>query len=406
MKIQKRALVPLFLIIFIDSMGYGLLIPVLLRLFHGTNTQFFGQFSPGAINILFGVGISLSALASFMTGPMIGAMSDQWGRKLTLLLCVMASCVGFCMPIFGFGVGSLLLVFVGRAIAGAAQSSQPIAQAVIADVSEGKQKAVYLSVVACVMTVAMVVGPLMGGLLSDPHIVSWFNLTTPFYIAAGLAFVNIILLLVFFQETHQREQSRVFVGIKDFFGAITTACFNRNLRGYCVAFFCYEFAWSLYFQDLGLYRLQVFHHTVADVSIFMAYVGVWMALGLLVAFPMLVKRFEVRRVWQGSLWVAAVSLLLLAAVPIDWVHWVMVAFLAVSVGMAYPANVSLLSDKVDATRQGWIMGVAFGLLALSWWLSAMLSGVLTDIGVSLPYWVAFGMMGLASVLAVLPSLQA
>jgi len=134
-------LIPLFLVIFIDSLGYFLVIPVLLHLFIcGEYGLIPSTTSLATRNLLYGLTVTLSPLGFLLTAPIIGNVSDKYGRKKTIFWCLVGSFVGFILPIFGILKGSLTLLFLGRFIAGISSGSQPVAQAAIADFTAGKQK--------------------------------------------------------------------------------------------------------------------------------------------------------------------------------------------------------------------------------------------------------------------------
>jgi MFS family permease len=200
-------LLPLLLLIFIDSFSYFVIIPILLEIYFN---------HPGSVlsptthqftrNFLTGLTISLSTLASLLAAPLIGSASDTYGRKKTLLLCLIGTSIGFFIPIIGILKKSVALILLGRILGGIGSASQPIAQAAVADISKGKEKAFFLSLIALAMTIALILGPLVGGYLSDAHFVSWFNPTTPYLFSTLISIANFLLVLFFFHETAHYEK--------------------------------------------------------------------------------------------------------------------------------------------------------------------------------------------------------
>lgn len=195
-----RRLFPLLLLIFVDSLSYFVVIPVLMRLFYGDHTSILSHNTSMMMrDVLTGVTIALSPLATLLSAPFIGNASDHYGRKKTLLGCLCCVLIGFALPIMGIMQKSVALIMMGRFIAGIGSASQSIAQAAVADLCHEKDKARMLGNIALMMTLALIVGPLVGGYLSDVNLSHAFGLTTPYFFALILSVLNIGLLLFFFQ---------------------------------------------------------------------------------------------------------------------------------------------------------------------------------------------------------------
>ncbi len=172
-KPRIKRLIPLFLLIFIDSLAYFIVIPALLRLYFNSDHSILPANTSMIVrNMLYSATVALSSLAFIISSPIVGKLSDRFGRRITLFYALLAAFFGFLLPIIGILTGHLSLVLIGRFIAGASTSSQPVAQAAVSDFTTGKTKAFYFSLIAVAMTLAMVIGPIAGGYLSDPKLVS------------------------------------------------------------------------------------------------------------------------------------------------------------------------------------------------------------------------------------------
>ena len=253
-----KKLAPLLLLIFIDSFSFFLVLPVLLRLIMigPGNTPILPIHDTLAMrNFLFGLGMSISMLTSIIFSPIVGHVSDIKGRKKTLFYCLFAAIVGFLIPIVGILHRSISLVIIGRCISGASSASQPIAQAAITDFSSGRQKAFYLSLIAFAMTLAMMLGPLAGGYLSDSHLVSWFNVTTPYWVGTALAIINILLMLRLYRETHHTSKPKTHPPFQQKFQQLLQALTQKKSIGIISCFFiirnCVESILSKSVSDLN-----------------------------------------------------------------------------------------------------------------------------------------------------------
>ncbi len=382
-----KSLIPLFLIIFIDSFGYFLIIPVLLRLFiKGDFTIIPADTSMATRNLLYGITIMLSPLASLIAAPVVGHLSDKWGRKKTFLLSLSAALLGYILPIIGILTGQVSLLLLGRFIAGASSSSRPVAQAAVTDFSSGNQKAFYLSMIALAMTLAMVLGPLAGGYLSDHHIVSWFNVMTPYWFAALLAFLNILLLLLFFSdESQQLIKQQKEEPISRTRPKLLKILFNKYVAAFLLIFFLLEIAWSQYYQAIFLYLTHKFNESPTTIGLFTAYIGLWMSLGLTFIYRLLIRSFTVEKILALSLVISTIGFIGLAINGSLLLQWLFVIPTSIFIGTAYPSILTILSNQTAADHQGFVLGAASTTLSLAWLITGLLSGVLINWYLTLPF---------------------
>ncbi|PHQ79404.1 MAG: hypothetical protein COB66_06915, partial [Coxiella sp. (in: Bacteria)] len=268
---------PLFFVIFIDTLGYFIVLPVMIRIFmHGA-----GHLIPASTTLmhrdfLFSLVLALSPLAFILCSPVIGHLSDRFGRKKVLSYALVAATIGFALPIIGILTKSISWIFIGRAIAGASSSSQPIAQAGVTDFTTGKIRAFYLSMIGFSMTLGMVCGPLSGSYLSDSSLVHWFNITTPYWFALILSLLNIALILCFYSDTPQIKTHATHASLQQNTHKFIHLITQNKIWVLMLAFFFLEIAWSQYYQSSFLVLAQHFHYTANHISIFAAYVGLWM----------------------------------------------------------------------------------------------------------------------------------
>lgn len=385
---QSRALIPLILIIFIDSMGYMVSIPTFLRLFTEHSHSLMGNFSPTMSNVLFSLCMATGSFGYVLGAPIIGTWSDSWGRKRTLVFSLVLSLIGFMLPIIGVLTASLSWILVGRFIAGIASSSQSLAQTAIADISEGTQKAWYFAMVAIAMTLSLLVGPPLGAYLSDPNYVSWFNNTTPFFATLLLIFLTLILTVKMYSNTNNTYDDEKLLTLANFRNTIKEALSSDITTRLFLIFFLYELGWSFYYQDISLYLSQKFLYSVNLTSQFLAYTGIWMGLGLIFGYKILTRYLSLEILLTSTLLCCALSFTACALTQNSFSQWIFVVPGAIGVGMAYPTIMTLISDSVSKAKQGCVLGLAAAAFSAPWGISALLMGPLTNISQSLPLTVA------------------
>ncbi len=384
-KKQTGQISTLLLLIFLDSLGYFLIIPVFLRLFMpGSDSIFPVETSHAVRNSWYGISLMLSPLAALLFGPYIGHLSDRYGRKKTLLFCLLFAVIGFLLPIIGILKKSLVFILVGRVIAGASSSSQPVAQAAATDLYQHKERALMLSFIACAMTLAMVLGPLCGAYLSDHHLWSALGVRMPYYVGAGLSILNILLFLVFFKNTtpakthtpHTASLLQLIAVLK-----------QKKIWSLLLVFFFMEIAWSQYYQAIFLYLDQVSHYPIEKIGVFAAYIGFWMCLGLTWIYQLLLQNFTLEKILGLCLWVSLLGLIG-CNIPINDCQWLFIIPLSIGIGAAYPSIVALISHEAHPSHRGGTLGSISVFLNLSWMMTGFSAGFLMRFQMQLPLLIA------------------
>lgn len=362
-----KQLLPLLFVIFIDTVGYFIVIPVIMHVFlHNEAGLLPADASLAYRDALFSLTLMLSPLAFIIFSPIIGHLSDRFGRKKALTSALFAACIGFVLPIIGITQKAISLILIGRLIAGASSSSQPVAQAGITDFTEGKQRALYLSLIGAAMTLGMVIGPVAGSLFSLE------NVTTPYWFAFALSLLNIVLLVAFYQNPQQQRVHKTSTKrLKQYAELII----KNKIWVLMLSFLLVEIAWSQYYQAAFLTLNQYFHYTVVKVTVFVAYVGLWMSIGLTVIYKYLIKRYSIESILANSIMIAALAFIA-CNIPLPSIQWIMTIPATICIGTAYPSLLHIMSHRSDTQHQGYILGFASTMLGTAWMLTGLIAGPL------------------------------
>ena len=167
--ISRSALTSLFILVFLDNLGYAIVVPYL---------YFFVQ-SLGGSALLYGVLLASYSLMSFIFTPLVARLSDRYGRRKILLAALAVSSFSY----FVFGTAhALWLLFVGRMLSGTTAATVPVAQAYVADITTPNQRLRYLGLLGAAAGIAFILGPAIGGVLS-----SLFSYGVPSFLASALS---------------------------------------------------------------------------------------------------------------------------------------------------------------------------------------------------------------------------
>ncbi len=230
---SKHAVTFVFITVFLDMVGFGLIIPVLPRLIETV-----GRVDIAAAAAIGGWMFFAFSLTQFAFGPMMGNLSDVYGRRPLLLLAVFGLFIDYLIMSFA---PNLFWLFVGRAFAGFCGASYVIANAYIADVTVPEERAKAFGLMGAAFGLGFVVGPALGGILGE------FGARVPFYVAAGVSALNLIYGYFVLPETLPVEKRRRFEWLRaNPFGTFKVFQSYKGVTPLCIVMFVYFFASSVY----------------------------------------------------------------------------------------------------------------------------------------------------------------
>jgi DHA1 family tetracycline resistance protein-like MFS transporter len=343
----------LFIVVsmFIDAMGFGLIVPVAPKLIMSLT----GTDLTGAAPIA-GYLMVAYACMQFVFAPVIGALSDRFGRRPVLLISMGALAFDYLLMSVAPSIGWL---FVGRLIAGIAGATYPTANAALCDLHPPALRAKYFGMIGGAWGVGFIIGPALGGLLSG------FGLRTPFQAAAALAAFNLLLGLVVFPETLPTTQRRAFVVARaHLFGAIGQVRHHPGLPLLLGVAFLYQIAHDAMPATWTFFTMSKFAWSVPQVGISLAVIGVTTAIvqGGLIG-PIIARIGEARAAGYGFL-AGIGSLAGYAFAPASWVIYPLIA-IGAFFGLTMPSIRSIMSSKVPANAQGELQGAMSGVMSVS-----------------------------------------
>jgi DHA1 family tetracycline resistance protein-like MFS transporter len=340
---KRHALTFVTITVFLDTVGFGVIVPVLPQFL-----VLIGDVSLSSASALSGYLIFSYAVTNFMFAPMLGNLSDAYGRKPLLVMSLFV--YGGAYLLSGFAT-ALWMLFLGRLLTGITSATYAIANALIADVSTPEDKAQNFGLLGVAFGLGFIVGPALGGIIG-----AW-DLRAPFFIAAGLAFINTLYGLIFFRETLAPENRRPFeLKRASPWGALTQLRKYPLLIGLVIAVFLNNIGHHIWPSNWNFYTIEKFAWTPLDVGLSMAFVGVMSVIvqgGLLrIVIP---KFGPVRCAYFG------VTATILAFVGVATAgssaalyFWCGVSSLG---GLAGPSVNSILSNQVAADSQGELQGI-------------------------------------------------
>ena len=364
---SRRHLPLLFLTVFVDLVGFGIVLPLL--------PLYADRF--GASGLTVGLLVTVYSVAQFFMAPLWGRLSDRYGRRPILLLGLIGS--GLSYLVFAWA-GSLTVLFVSRILAGIGGSTIPIAEAYIADITPPERRVGNLGLIGAAFGLGFTVGPALGGITAS------ISLAAPGYLAAGLCLANAGLAAAFLPETRRatppppRKQSWAFSS-----QGLGTALRAPALRQVLGLYFLFTVAFAVIQPTLSLFGSSRFGLDALQVGYLFAFLGLISAVmqGGIVR-RLVPKVGEVRLIRICGL-PFAIGLLVLAWAPT--LGWALVglALLAVGYGGTLPSVLGLVSRVSPPNLQGGVLGVGQSVGSLGRIVGPAAAGAALDLSTSLPY---------------------
>ena len=358
--------------VFVDMLGYGIMLPLL---------PFFVQAhaSAGGAAIAGGL-MSMYSTIQLVSGPILGALSDRYGRKPILLLCLLGT--GTSYLLLGLA-NSLPIIFLAVFIDGLTGSNLTLAHAYVADTTNAENRAKGLNYSQLAFGLGIMAGPILGGTLSG------FGLSVPALIASFFAFANTAFGFFFLPESlpPDRRETKPITQVFSWAGQFTSIFRQKNIQNFLVVLFLLNLAFAGLQTNFPLYSNARFGWTPAQNSYFYLYVGLCGILVQGVLFGKLQTRFGERKLIPVGLTCMAIGLAGMAFVPAAWMIFPAVAVVALGTGISIPSLTALVSLRIPDSEQGRLMGGNQTLLALTNIFGPAIAGISFDVvAISAPYW--------------------
>ncbi len=342
----SRHIVPFIVFtIFVDAVGFGIIMPVLPQLLMDVGRIGLAD----AIEIGAWIGFAM-ALATFFAAPVLGNLSDAFGRRRVLLLSLGGLVIDYILLTI---VQTLPLLFLARIVSGIFGGSYGAAQAAIADVTQPDERARNFGYVGAAFGMGFIAGPVIGGLLGDQ-----FGPRAPFVAAAVLAGLNFVYGLTLFPETLAPERRRRFDWRRaNPLGALAAARAVPGLMAVAAILTVWQIASLVYPLTWSFYGMAQLGWTSSMIGFSLAFVGVLMALGQTFVTGPLVKRWGERKAASVGLTASTLGFVGYAFANETWMVFAIMLALTIQ-GLVQPSLMAMMSRRATAETQGEMQGIS------------------------------------------------
>ena len=334
---NNKSLLTIFLVVFIDLLGFGIILPLLPYIAE--------KYSAGPFQI--GMLTATYSFFQLIASPILGRLSDRYGRKKLLIISQLGSAVGYL--ILGLA-GNLPLLFLSRIIDGATGGNISITQAYIADVTTKENRARGMGMIGAAFGLGFIFGPAIGGFLSR------FSYSAPAYFATAISLLTVLTTIFFLKETVNEKQAKVSPKTKLNFEEFRKVLSIYPIGILIITFFVVNLASSVQQGNFALWTQKTFNYGPTQNGWLFTYIGIIAVLVQLKVLPFLTKKFNEKNILYISLVFLFLGLILIPLMPTPLFLYVSLFFLPFGMGLSNPTIQALASENVPKEEYGGTLG--------------------------------------------------
>lgn len=344
---MNKALIVILFAVALDAVGIGLIFPILPELLRELTTA-------NDIDILYGVIISIYALMQFIFAPILGSLSDRYGRRLVLMLSLLGAAVDYVVMAF---TPYLWVLIITRMIAGLTSANLSVATAYITDLSTEEERAQRFGYLHAMFGIGFIIGPALGGLLGE-----WW-IRAPFLAAAALNFLNFSLALFILPESRPGKDTKFEWAVLNPITPLLWAVKVKPLVPYLIIFAALSLIGQVYGSAWVLYTGEQFEWSPLMVGLSLTFFGILHALAQAFLPGPVSRRFGDINAALIGFASEFIALFIFAFVTNGGFVFILMPLFALG-GVGMPALQSLATKTVDSEHQGRLQGVLTSLGSL------------------------------------------
>lgn len=381
---STKRVFPVLTVLFLGYLGFSLAIPLFPPLFMDPAHAFLSyDTTQGMRRILLGILFAMYPLGQFVGAPILGKLSDKYGRKPILLLSLIIVIPAYLGSALSVAYTLPTLLFVSRFFSGLLEGNIVIAQAAIADISEdAKAKTKNFGWLVSLSSTAFFFGPLIGGKLADRSLVSWFHFDTPFWGAAILTLFGIVIVWKLFKETHPPDPE-MNVSPKAITKSFTDGLKFKGLRSTYIANLFVFLAIFFFLNFFTSFLVAQFKLSVSRLGEVNAYLSIPFMIAP-IFFGMFARWWTSRQAMRMGCFCLCIAYLVFVIPTSPWA--LLITLLPVgffqSMGFAFPAL--MVSDSVSQKVQGQALGTNQSIQVFAEAATALCGGFIMAVGANLP----------------------
>lgn len=363
---MNKKLLILLLVVFIDIIGWGIVIPILPLLVT----------SVGGNAFLVGAIIAAFSLIQFIFAPILGRLSDKYGRKPVL---VISSIVNGASYLLIFLFPQILVLFIARMLAGIGSANISVAQAYIADSSEAHERTKAFGTMGAIFGLGFIVGPLLGGVVS-----AQFSIAAAFAIPAVLSILNAVLIFLVLPESNKALQKNIKIELINI-RVMKDVIKPKNIAFLMLLFMVLNFALALIIATFSLLGLAKFGWNSAQNGMYFGLFGLSSFITQMFLIQMLLKKISEVQMIKIGLGLAGITVALMGVAPFQWLMIALGLITPFAISLIMINTQSLISLESKPEEQGIVLGVMQSFGSLGMIFGPLVGGALGSINLTAPF---------------------
>lgn len=383
---KRSSLLSIFLTFAVDNLGATIVFPIFAPLFLEPSRHLLGtDVSLTYKTVMLGIFLGIFPFIQFFFAPLLGEYADHHGRRRALLLTTFLTFVGYGLSAWSIHHHSLFWIFISRVIMGLGAGNLSICLSSLSDLSPSPRKKVrYYSYGSAIAGLTFILGPFVGGKLSDPTVNPLFDSSFPMLIGGALALFNVLFVLFGFAETIQERSKTSFDFVKGIHN-IQMALKTPSIKNLYLIYFFYLFSWNIIFLFVPAFLVQEFNVTNSRIGDISAIMGVCWIFGTGVVHRLLYKIFHPKLVMVFSFLIYAV---LVIFVPFPYKQRYFILLLGgctILSGLVWPLCTGAISNAAPESIQGKVLGLSQSMLSLTMMFAALVGGLFLHAHTVIPF---------------------
>jgi len=372
---KSYTLAIVFTTVLVDMLGVGILIPVIPLLLTDSSYAYHLPLSLSTGYIVLGFLTAIYPFMQFIATPILGQISDHIGRKKVLAFSLGGTSLSYVVFAIGIIFKNIPLLFLARGLDGITGGNVSVAQAAIADSTDDEHRAKNFGLIGAAFGIGFIVGPFLGGELSNPAILPWFNATTPFWFAAILSFFNTLSVLFFFSET-LREKTKEKIKLTQSFVNIQAALISRKFRAFFATSFLYQAGFTFFTTFFGVFLIQKLGYDQGGIGLYFAFIGVCIVLTQTLLTGPIGKRVPMLTIISVALFFLSITLFALAFARSSIFLYLVTIPQCIAIGLIMANLTAVISSNAGADEQGKVLGLNSSVQAIAQAIPPVISGYL------------------------------